>query len=95
MSVQLLPLDSPTSLLDRAAASLAPGILRVGGSEGDVVVYDVPSHNSTCLDMNAGRRSPRSPNATGCGWCSGWTLSPAARATRRARRWTWPTSARC
>ena len=52
MSVQLLPLGAPGSLLDRAAAALAPAVLRVGGSEGDVVAYDVPSHGSTCADMN-------------------------------------------
>ncbi len=27
-------------------------MLRIGGSEGDVLCYDVPSFNSTCKDMN-------------------------------------------
>lgn len=27
-------------------------MLRIGGSEGDVLCYDVPQFNSTCADMN-------------------------------------------
>ena len=47
MSAILLDLKNP--LLVQAATALAPGHLRIGGSEGDVLVYDVPTKNSTCL----------------------------------------------
>eukprot|EP01065_Artemidia_motanka_P048139 TRINITY_DN769_c8_g1_i1.p1 TRINITY_DN769_c8_g1~~TRINITY_DN769_c8_g1_i1.p1 ORF type:complete len:472 (+),score=125.58 TRINITY_DN769_c8_g1_i1:92-1507(+) len=50
MSAQLIDLNNP--LLLQAARALAPAHLRIGGSEGDVVVYDVPEYNSTCSSMN-------------------------------------------
>ena len=50
MSVTRLPLDN--KMLRQAAAALAPAYLRIGGSEGDVAVYDVPQYNSTCVSMN-------------------------------------------
>jgi len=34
-----------------AAKAMAPARLRIGGSEGDVVCYDVPEFNSTCDSM--------------------------------------------
>jgi hypothetical protein len=46
MSAILLNLDNP--LLIQATKALSPGHLRIGGSEGDVLVYDVPSKNSSC-----------------------------------------------
>lgn len=50
MSAMKLDLDNPK--LINSARALSPGILRIGGSEGDVVCYDVPDFNSTCKDMN-------------------------------------------
>ena len=39
MSAQLINLDSP--MLLAAAKAMAPSVLRIGGSEGDVLCYDV------------------------------------------------------
>ena len=35
-----------------AARAMSPARLRIGGSEGDVLCYDVPSFNSTCASMH-------------------------------------------
>ena len=45
-----IDLDSP--MLNAAASALAPAVLRIGGSEGDVLCYDVPEFGSTCASMN-------------------------------------------
>eukprot|EP01062_Namystynia_karyoxenos_P005213 TRINITY_DN11833_c0_g1_i1.p1 TRINITY_DN11833_c0_g1~~TRINITY_DN11833_c0_g1_i1.p1 ORF type:complete len:499 (+),score=151.95 TRINITY_DN11833_c0_g1_i1:69-1499(+) len=50
MSVQLVDFANP--LLGQAADSLAPGHLRIGGSEEDDVIYDVPEFGSTCAGLN-------------------------------------------
>ena len=44
-------IDLQHPLLRAAAKAMSPAVLRIGGSEGDVVCYDVPSHNSTCASM--------------------------------------------
>ena len=49
MSAMKLPLDHP--LLVGAASALAPGLLRIGGTKQDRVVYDVPEFGSTCAAM--------------------------------------------
>eukprot|EP00041_Stephanoeca_diplocostata_P038509 m.1520979 g.1520979 ORF g.1520979 m.1520979 type:complete len:586 (-) comp25229_c0_seq4:3871-5628(-) len=49
-SALILDLDNP--LLRATATALSPAMLRIGGSEGDVLCYDVPEYNSTCADMN-------------------------------------------
>eukprot|EP00750_Incisomonas_marina_P029050 INCI7031.9.p1 GENE.INCI7031.9~~INCI7031.9.p1 ORF type:complete len:612 (+),score=63.50 INCI7031.9:363-2198(+) len=50
MSALVLDLKNPK--LVAAAKALSPAVLRIGGSEGDVLCYDVPQFNSTCADMN-------------------------------------------
>ena len=49
MSAQVIDLDSP--MLLQAARAMAPAVLRIGGSEGDVLCYNVPEYGSTCADM--------------------------------------------
>ncbi len=39
-------------MLRNAASSMSGSMLRLGGSEGDVVCYDVPEFNMTCEMMN-------------------------------------------
>lgn len=52
VNASALIIDLNNSLLRAAATALSPAILRIGGSEGDVMCYDVPEYNSTCADMN-------------------------------------------
>ena len=50
MSANVLDLENP--MLRTAAKAMSPARLRIGGSEGDVLCYDVPTYNSTCESMN-------------------------------------------
>lgn len=60
MSAQVINLDSP--ILLAAARAMAPSVLRIGGSEGDVLCYDAsdqtvnsPSHpTSICFGVTRG-----------------------------------------
>eukprot|EP00045_Choanoeca_perplexa_P012265 m.133243 g.133243 ORF g.133243 m.133243 type:complete len:656 (+) comp15945_c0_seq2:51-2018(+) len=74
MSVQLIDLSNP--MLLAAASALAPGHLRIGGSEGDKVVYDVDGDGCAkwsnvtvdpgfCLSMTRWREIVSFSQATG------------------------------
>jgi len=56
MSAMILDLENP--MLRSMARAMSPARLRIGGSEGDVVAYHVPSRNSTCESMGMKRSSP-------------------------------------
>eukprot|EP00658_Telonema_sp_P-2_P001123 TRINITY_DN10428_c0_g1_i1.p1 TRINITY_DN10428_c0_g1~~TRINITY_DN10428_c0_g1_i1.p1 ORF type:complete len:542 (+),score=120.28 TRINITY_DN10428_c0_g1_i1:238-1863(+) len=47
-----LKIDLDAPLLRAAASAMSPAVLRVGGSEGDVLCYDVAEFGSSCASMN-------------------------------------------
>ena len=51
INMSAMRIDFSNPKLRKAASAMYPARLRIGGSEGDVVCYDVPMYNSTCDSM--------------------------------------------
>ena len=52
-ALSLLPIQpNPIQPNPITGQAMSSSVLRIGGSEGDVLCYDVPDFNSTCADMN-------------------------------------------
>ena len=51
INMSAMRIDFSNPKLRKAASAMYPARLRIGGSEGDVVCYDVPTYNSTCDSM--------------------------------------------